>query len=57
MQGRIWPRLGAISGLLYVVLLFGPSSIGSDAPIIVVLELIGMLFFLPFLGYLHSILR
>ena len=57
MQGKIWPRLGAISGLLYVVLLFGPSSIDSDAPIIVVLELIGMLFFLPFLGYLHSILR
>ncbi len=57
MQGKIWPRLGAISGLLYVVLLFGPSSTGSDAPIIVVLELIGMLFFIPFLGYLYSILR
>ncbi len=57
MQGRIWPRLGAISGLLYVVLLFGPSSTGSDAQIIIVLELIGMLFFLPFLGYLYSILR
>ncbi len=57
MQGRIWPRLGAISGLLYVVLLFGPSSTGSDAQIIVVLELIGMLFFIPFLGYLYSILR
>ncbi len=57
MQGRIWPRLGAISGLLYVVLLFGPSSTGSDAQIIIVLELIGMLFFIPFLGYLYSILR
>ena len=57
MQGRIWPRLGAISGLLYVVLLFGPSSTGSDAQIIVVLELIGMLCFIPFLGYLYSILR
>ncbi len=57
MQGRIWPRLGAISGLLYVVLLFGPSSTGSEAQIIIVLELIGMLFFIPFLGYLYSILR
>lgn len=57
MQGRIWPRLGAISGLLYVVLLFGPSSTGSDAQIIVVLELIAMLCFIPFLGYLYSILR
>ena len=46
MQERIWPRLGAVSGVLYVVLLFGPSSTGSDAQIIVVLELIGLLLFL-----------
>jgi hypothetical protein len=57
MQERIWPRLGAVSGVLYVVLLFGPSSTGSDAQIIVVLELIGLLLFIPFLGYLYSILR
>jgi hypothetical protein len=57
MQGSIWPRLGAISGVLFVVLLMGPSSIGSDAQIIVVLELIAMLFFIPFLGYLYSVLR
>ena len=57
MQGRIWPRLGAISGVLFVVLLFGPSSTGSDARIVVVLELIAMLFFIPFLGYLYSVLR
>ncbi len=57
MQGTIWPRLGAISGLLFVVLLFGPSSTGSEAPIIVVLELIGLLCFIPFLGYLSSVLR
>ncbi|MDP9455015.1 MAG: hypothetical protein M3Q71_24385 [Chloroflexota bacterium] len=57
MQGRIWPRLGAISGVLFVVLLFGPSSTGSDAQIVVVLEMIAMLFFIPFLGYLYSVLR
>ena len=57
MQGTIWPRLGAISGVLFVVLLFGPSSTGSDARIVVVLELIGMLFLIPFLGYLYSVLR
>ncbi len=57
MQEQVWPRLGAISGVLYVVLLFGPASTGSDARIVVVLELIGMLFFIPFLGYLYSILR
>ena len=57
MQERIWPRLGAISGVLFVMLLFGPSSTGSDAQIVVVLELIGLLFFIPFLGYLYSVLR
>ena len=31
MQGRIWPRLGAVSGVLYVVLLMGSTSTGSDA--------------------------
>ena len=43
--------------MLFVVLLFGPSSTGSEAQIVVVLELIAMLFFIPFLGYLYSILR
>ena len=57
MQGRIWPRLGAISGVLFVVLLFVPSSTGSDARIVVVLELIGLLCFIPFLGYLYGVLR
>jgi hypothetical protein len=57
MQGRIWPRLGALSGMPFVVLLLGPNSTGSDARIVVVLELLGLLLFIPFLGYLYSILR
>ena len=57
MQGRIWPRLGALCGVLYVVLLMGSTSTGSDAQIIIVLELIAILLFLPFLGYLYSVLR
>jgi hypothetical protein len=57
MQGRIWPRLGAFSGVLYVVLLMGSTSTGSDAQIVIVLELIAILLFLPFLGYLYSVLR
>lgn len=57
MQGRIWPRLGAVSGVLYVVLLMGSTSTGSDARIVIVLELIAILLFLPFLGYLYSVLR
>jgi hypothetical protein len=57
MYDRILPRLGAISGALFVLLLFGPSSSGSDSTIVLVLELIGLLFFIPFLGYLWSLLR
>lgn len=57
MQERILPRLGAASGALSVVLLFGLSSSGSDAQIVVALELIGLLLFIPFLGYLWSVLR
>ena len=57
MQGRIWARLGAISGVLFVALLLGPSSTGSDAEIVIVLELIAILLFLPFLGYLYGVLR
>lgn len=50
-------RLGAACGLLYVVLLFGLTSIGGDAKFVLVGELVGMLFFLLFLGYLYGILR
>jgi hypothetical protein len=57
MYERILPRLGAASGALFVVLLFGPSSSGSDSTIVIVLELLGLLFFIPFLGYLWSVLR
>ena len=57
MHERILPRLGAASGVLFVVLLFGPSSSGSDSQIVVALELLGLLFFIPFLGYLCSVLR
>jgi len=57
MQGRIWPRLGALSGVLFVVLLMGSTSTGSDAQIVIALELIALLLFLPFLGYLYSVLR
>ena len=56
MQGRIWPRLGALCGVLYVVLLMGSTSTGSDAQIVIAVELIAILLFLPFLGYLYSVL-
>jgi hypothetical protein len=56
MTGRIVPRLGAISGLLYFILIFAGSFFGSGDTARRI-ELIGMLFFLPFLGYLWSVLR
>ena len=57
MYERILPRLGAASGALSVALIFGLSSTGSDAQVVVALELIGLLLFIPFLAYLWSILR
>jgi hypothetical protein len=57
MQERILPRLGAASGGLAVVLIFGLTSSGSDSQIVVALELLGLLLFIPFLGYLWSVLR
>lgn len=55
MTGRIVPRLGAMSGLLYFVVIFAGGLFGGDTGLRI--ELIGMLFFLPFLGYLWSVLR
>lgn len=57
MQERILPRLGAASGALSVVLMFGLSSTGSDSQIVVALELLGLLLLIPFLGFLWSVLR
>ena len=57
MEERILPRLGAASGAVFVVLLFALTSIGSDSMLVVSGELIGLLLFIPFLGYLWSVLR
>lgn len=40
-----------------MVLLFGFTSLDSDAEFVIIVELIAMLLFLPFLGYLYSVLR
>src|SRR5438034_1299699 len=55
MSDRILARLGAASGIPYVLLLFGGSLFGGDTGRRV--ELVGMLLFLPFLGYLAGVLR
>ena len=57
MYERIVPRMGAACGAVFVVLLFGLPLTGSDSTIVLVGELIGLLLFIPFLGYLCSVLR
>lgn len=57
MYERILPRIGAACGAVYVVLMFGLPMTGSDSTIVLVGELIGLLLFIPFLGYLCSVLR
>lgn len=55
MTDRIWPQVGAACGILYVVLLFVPSLFGGE--IAGRIELVGILFLIPFLAYLWSVLR
>ena len=57
MQAQILPRLGAASGAVSVALIFGLATTGSDARMVISGELIGLLLFIPFLGYLWSVLR
>ena len=56
MTSRIVPRLGAMSGLLYFVVIAAGGSFGTTDNARRI-ELVGMLFFLPFLGYLYGLLR
>jgi hypothetical protein len=57
MSERILYRLGAASGALFVAVLFGAGSLHSDSRAVVGVELVGLLLFVPFLGYLWSVLR
>ena len=59
MERRILSRLGAVCGILYVVLILLGNSMyeSGNETMGLPVELIGMLFFIPFLGYLYSLLR
>lgn len=57
MTTRTAARLGAASGIAYVVALMGASSIRSDSTAALAAELVPMLLFFPFLAYLWSVLR
>jgi hypothetical protein len=54
---RTAARLGAATGIAYVVALMGASSIRSDSTAALAAELVPMLLFFPFLAYLCSVLR
>jgi hypothetical protein len=57
MDKRTWPRLGAASGMLFVALLLGGDSAPVSDGAGLVTELFGLIFFIPFLGYLFAVLR
>src|SRR3954468_17917700 len=57
MTTRIAPPLGAASGIAYVVALMAAGSNKSDSAAALAVKLVAMLLFLPFLGYLWSVLR
>lgn len=59
MEKWILPRLGAVCGILYVVLILVGNSVyeSGNETVGLPMELIGMLLFIPFLGYLYSLLR
>lgn len=54
MDRPMWPRLGAASGMLFVICLIGGESIPFNEGVV---EYFGLLLFIPFVGYLFSVLR
>lgn len=56
MDTQIWPRLGALSGILFVVLIMAGTSMGVEG-IGGALAMVGFVLFIPFIGYLWSVLR
>jgi hypothetical protein len=58
MSDRLLERMGAACGILYIVLIYGGSSIGGPSSRVALsLEILGFLLFLFFLGILWSALR
>ena len=54
MDRPMWPRLGAASGMLFVIFLLGGESIPYNDGVV---EFVGLILFIPFVGYLFSVLR
>jgi hypothetical protein len=56
MSDRIWPRLGAASGAIYVVVLMVGPTLG-DGAVVIAGELVAMMIFVAFAAYLTSVLQ
>jgi hypothetical protein len=56
MSDRIWPRLGAASGAIYVVVLMVGPTLG-DGAVVIAGELVAMMLFVAFAAYLTSVLQ
>jgi hypothetical protein len=58
MDKQIWHRFGGACGILFVVLnIVGLSTTGSNRTVGYTVALAGFVLFIPFLGYLYSVLR
>ena len=59
MERPILPRLGAVCGIPYVALILAGNSLygSGNETVGLPMELVGMILFIPFLGYLYSVLR
>lgn len=57
MSGQPISRVGAASGIAYVLGILSLNSVQSDSDLVLGAEVAALLLFVPFLAYLHSQLR
>lgn len=57
MSGQTTSRLGAASGIAYVLAILSLNSVESDNSIVLGAEVVALLLFVPFLAYLWSRIR
>lgn len=57
MERRIWRAAGPISGVLFVVVLFGGGGVPGSEDVHMVIEIAGLLFLLPFIAFLAGMVR
>jgi hypothetical protein len=58
MDKQIWPRFGGACGILFGgLLIVGGSTVDANSTVGYTVAFAGYVFFIPFLGYLYSVLR